>query len=324
MSFQFVTMRGKHKPGDRVLYFPVDSIIPEPVLQKLGLSGKLAGSDCNRLKTILLRGYPSQGLVEFPDVLLDPGWESLTPEQITAALGVVKYDPEANSCPSGDLLPLPDGLSKFDIEGADRHQPILEILMDMPVCVTEKIEGTNFSVCLSPTGEQHVCQRDNRIVVRDGIPNPFHALARSYDLHATAAAIADRNITKGARPLVAIYAEAVGPKIQGNYYKLLNRQLYVFGVKIGHVFVSPDVWRPLLAELNPQLPTVPVLASGCTLREWLAGRTLKVASNGKSVLNPNKLREGVVVEPLSPQRHPKIGRLILKQRDPVYLGKTEN
>lgn len=96
--------------------------------------------------------------------------------------------------------------------------------------------------------------------------------------------------------------------------------------------------------LIPEHLHVPVLAKNVTLREWLAGRTLAEASNGPSVYNPKRLREGIVIKPMTeritivqkPKREnpddpqsPIVDwvqspvRCIVKQRSPKYLAKEK-
>jgi hypothetical protein len=53
-------------------------LLPEPLIETLGLQGKLAGSAQNRIKTIKLRGEISQGVVADPAKLL-PGWGHVIP-----------------------------------------------------------------------------------------------------------------------------------------------------------------------------------------------------------------------------------------------------
>jgi RNA ligase (TIGR02306 family) len=71
-DYQFVIPKGVYKNGDPVLYFPVDAILPEPLLERVGLSGKLGGAKKNRVKTKKIRGAPSQGIVQsvydFPEL----------------------------------------------------------------------------------------------------------------------------------------------------------------------------------------------------------------------------------------------------------------
>lgn len=60
------------------------------------------------------------------------------------------------------------------------------------------------------------------------------------------------------------------------------------------------------------------------LKEWMKEKSIIEASNGKSQLY-NTLREGIVIKPIIESYSKDLnGRLILKQRDPVYLSKNEN
>jgi RNA ligase (TIGR02306 family) len=156
MDFQFVIMKDDFKPGDDCLYFPVDSLLPEELVEKMGLTGKLSGKKKNRIKTVKLRGQISQGIVTKTDLAPD-GMSD--PEKLTEHLGVEKYEPPVVVGEDCDLVPLPDGLSVYDIEGADRYTHIAESLMDQDVVITEKVEGTNFSVSVSKDGVVSVNQR---------------------------------------------------------------------------------------------------------------------------------------------------------------------
>jgi len=108
MDFQFVVLKGAYRSGDRVLYFPVDSLLPPHVIEALGLTGRLAGKQHNRVKTIRLRGEYSQGLVCRPETVLGEAWGhfDLSAEALTKRLGVTKYEPPqstprlASCCPS--------------------------------------------------------------------------------------------------------------------------------------------------------------------------------------------------------------------------------
>ena len=148
-TFEFVIKKGQFKKGDTVLYFPIDSLIPEWVLEKLGLVGRLSGKDKNRVKTVRLRGQISQGIVAELDLLEGMPNAPLDKETITEFLGVEKYEPPAIPCQNANLIRLPIGLSAYDIEGADRYVEVAKILMPQPVEITEKIEGQNFSVTYS-------------------------------------------------------------------------------------------------------------------------------------------------------------------------------
>src|SRR5215470_1276464 len=62
-AYDFVVGKGDFQSGDTVIYFPVDSLLPDWICSRLNLTGKLAGRDKNRVKTVRLRGNISQGVV---------------------------------------------------------------------------------------------------------------------------------------------------------------------------------------------------------------------------------------------------------------------
>lgn len=178
-AFQFVVLKGKHKPGDIVLYFMVESLLPENVIQALGLTGRLSGSAKNRVKTVRLRGEYSQGIVEFPAVLFpdgatdpslpDPTTDPEFPMNATEGfgialnrihdydfaplLGVTKHEPmERNpgGVPGGGRsrsFTLPSGIGGvYDIESVQSKWGKIKNHINDEVVITEKLEGSNVSI----------------------------------------------------------------------------------------------------------------------------------------------------------------------------------
>lgn len=314
LAFQFCIRKGEYRVDDAVIYFPVDSLLPAEVIAKLGIANMLAGAAKNRVKTVQLRGQISQGLVCRPETLLDGPLDGL---DLTAALGVTKYEPPEIFAANAILRPLPAGVGIYDIEGADRFVRALELLLDQRVLITEKLEGTNHATVLSDTGEQVVCQRGNAIGELPDSENTYCKVARDQGLLAFLASVPHLP-----GQLVALRGELVGPGIQKNIYGLKKPVVRLFDVKVGHRYLD----APAFLALVPQEWQVPVLCSDQTLRQWLAGRTIQQAADGKSALT-DRLREGIVVRPWVEQLadfgdgHPQ--RLILKQRSPLYLAKEE-
>ncbi len=257
-------------------------------------------------------------------------------EEITTALGVTKYEPNPVFSKSADLYPLPCGLSKYDIEGAERNQQILELLMDVPVVITEKLEGTNFSVTYSVEKQKvFVNQRSYTIVEKEGHEHSFWTVAKKLgliDLVTKLAIDSSKTIT--------IYGEFLGPSVQGNVYGLKEHTIRIFDVKVGLDFASWNHLDYLFVYLAKPELHVPVLCDGISLREWmygtanannpdptLDGRHIASASNGPTSLEcPNHmkiLREGIVIKPVVEQNVERFGRLILKQRSPEYLAASK-
>jgi RNA ligase (TIGR02306 family) len=323
VDFQFVTGKGLRNVGDKVLYFPLDALLPLDVADAMELGGKLAGKDKNRVKSIKLRGLISQGVIGDLD-MLDTMEDEKTTENITKHLGVEKWEPEPIMSSSGNLLPLPDGCSKYDIEGCERYGQVLAELMNEPVCITEKMEGTNFSVLIKEDGSIFVNQRGFTIERIEGKENTYWKAAEENGIIGFAQWMGSSH--SGTR--VAVYGELCGPGIQNNIYKLKEHTVFVFDIKLNGQWMDKGLMLFEIEEYNnnscSSIKTVPVLETSVPLIEFLDGKTIKDASNGKSVLGP-KLREGIVINPVD-ERHSYAlsGRLILKQRSPEYLAKTDN
>jgi len=337
MTFQFVVGRDQWKVGDSVLYFPVDSLLPAGIVEKLGLVGRLAGSDKNRIKTIKLRGEVSQGLVADPSSLLDDAWmiwdsDSCTHQvrsphfdgfkSLMDHLGVTKYEPPIKLTGVGNLLLMPDGVGVYDIEGADRYPGVVELLMDQPVCITEKLEGTNLWVRRLPDGTIQVGQRNYLIeeVPAEGKANMYWETVRTDGV----LPILEEAAAKFPGQTVAFRGELLGQSIQGYYKGMKRNVIRFFDVQVDGQYLSFEAFVALI----PPEHRVPVLFAG-SLREWLGSRTIQETSNGPSVFSPGQKREGIVIRPLVEQQVidevPGFrGRLLIKMRSPEYLAGSEN
>lgn len=314
-TFEFVIKKGQFKTGDTVLYFPIDSLIPQWVLEKLGLVGRLSGKEKNRVKTVRLRGQISQGIVAGLELL-----EGMTEsEKITEFLGVEKYEPPAIPCQNAQLIRLPIGLSAYDIEGADRYVEVAEVLMSQPVEITEKLEGQNLSVTYAVLEDKiYVNQRNFSIQPLQGEVHEFWKVAYNQNIIAFVESLKHpgKNIT--------VYGEFIGPGVQSNIYKLKGFEVKLFDIKINEEWLSPEIRKSIIETYFGNLDIhVPILATNIILKQWLNGNNLVEASHGISQLHKTN-REGIVIKPMTESRHKQIGRLVIKQRDPVYLSKTNN
>lgn len=331
MTFQFCVPKGEYKAGDEVVYFPIDSVLPEKVINLLGLTGKLSGGAHNRVKTVKLRGAISQGIVAKPVTFITSElWSYDFAEELhkgigadfTEILGVVKYEPEPVSIRDGRLVPLPQLVQKYDIEGADRHPNIIELLMDEEVIITEKIEGSHFSASYYADGEYAVCQRNFRILPVEDNLHDWHRVAAELNLEKYL-----RDIFKiiGAKHVVTFRGEMIGPSIQGNIYGLSKRRIVFFEMEVDGIPVAPLTtigWFRLMG-----LEFVPVIDVGI-LRNLLVDKTVQQLSTGYTILSGSKdpehtFREGIVIRPINERWDVDFGRVIIKQRSPEYLEKSD-
>ena len=357
MDYQFVTGLDEYKPGDKVVYFPIDSILPDGLISHIGFAGKLSGSQKNRVKTIKLRGYISQGIVQpiilIYTYLIDKGFVSINadlsgiePEELTIMLGVVKWDPEIINSGGGvqgnhvRVKTLPEMVHYIDIEGAQKNLHAVEQLRQVLVSVSEKMEGschssgTQFKLINGTIGTKlYVCSHNKNLEIIEGDPeswHPFIDIAKKQGLLNFAeemlnifslASLSTESMLSPVFPkdgsFVTVYGEFCGPGVQRNIYHLLEPKVFVFDILYNHKFLDVAEFRTQCQVYEIQ--TVPILAYNVMLDDWLQGKTIQEASNGKSVLY-DTMREGIVIKPMVEQYSEQLhGRLILKQRSPDYL-----
>jgi RNA ligase (TIGR02306 family) len=322
-EYDFVVGKGDFKPGDIVIYFPVDSVLPEWISSALNLTGKLAGKDRNRVKTVRLRGNISQGVVCAREKLaptLPPDLPLQVGDDLTELLGVTKFDPPLVPSRWGNLAPLPPFVTAYDIESAQNFVEIADQLMEEPCFITEKLEGSHWSATLYADGELIASQRNFRIIPVEGGEHDWYKVLRTQNLRKKIEAMWAYLAPDHRLQALTLRGEMLGPGVQGNLYNLKDHAVRIFEIEFNQTPVEAARFLELSERFG--LPIVPVLAVGVTLREWLQGCTLKDASNGKSQL-ADVLREGIVVKPMTESRDARIGRVFIKQRSPEYLAKTE-
>lgn len=289
LSYSFITGRGEYTIGDEAIYFPIDSVLPDSLVERLGIKH-------NRIRTMKLRGSISQGLVVRPD--------KVTEEELNA---VTKYEAVEMIVRYQGGTPRPAEVTYYDLENWERYPNPLARLMDKEVWVTEKLEGTNYYCFVGIDGRVIVGGRNTSAPEGD---NTFWNVTRKFGIAERA-----KELSQQYNADVVLRGELVGPGIQKNIYKLTAPCVYLFDLSLNGTFVPCREWYDELREL----PIVPILARDVELGPWLAGQTLGERSNGYSAL-ADTYREGIVVKPTEEEWDEEIGRLVLKARSPMYLA----
>lgn len=325
-TWQFVLKKDEFKAGDEVIFFPIDSEFPEGLANFMGIKNILAGG--KRVKTVKLRGEVSQGFVATlasVKAFLKNAGKEFNPETLTEDLGVVKYEPPVYMANNAYLKSLPNGVSVYDIEGCDNFPHIVALLMDKEVYITEKAEGSHFAINLD--GEKvTICQRRFAVEAKEGEEHTF--IKTAYEGGYVEIAQKVRECLLVSHPnlkAVTIRGEILGPGVQGNYYMLPKHEVRLFEFEVDGSPVDSDLFWNIVKVLNIKDKTVHLIAGPVLLKDWLAGKTIQEASNGKSVF-VDKLREGIVIKPKYEERVPEeieknFGRLFIKMRSPEYLAK---
>ncbi|WP_329351409.1 RNA ligase (ATP) [Streptomyces sp. NBC_01261] len=326
--YRAVVAKGAYRTGETAVYIPEQSVLPAGLIEELGLTGRLAGSNADRVRAVRLRGELSQGIVCRPKALadVDLAQAALDGTDFAERLGIVKWVPPIPPTMDGDVEHAPDLLPWVDIENIQRFPGIFE--PGEAVVLTEKLHG---SACLLTYFTQ---EEDGRVQVsskgfgakslalKEDPRNLYWRAVRGHGVPEAAARLAER---LGARR-VGIFGEVYGAGVQDLTYGADGRR-ETLGYAVFDVSAEIDGavrWLDAAELLGGELPLVPRLYEG----PYDIERVLEVASGRETVSGRGlHLREGVVIRP-AVERYSAVtgGRAIAKAVSPAYLtrkGGTE-
>ena len=308
-----IAKKDDFKVGDRVVYIEIDSVVPERPEFEFLRARKF------RIRTIKLKGQISQGLV-LPLSVLPPA-KYKEGQDVTETLGITHHDPESSlhidTKKRSKLMKFlfrfkivrkicmpfivkvkgswPHYISKTDEERIQNlgWYKVYNQFKDQHFYVTEKLDGSSATffykrekVNLLKKFIVGVCSRNQWLKTPD--ESIWWKIARRYNI--------EFYLTDYYKKLgheLVIQGEIIGSKIQHNKYKLDNDiDFYVF-----NIINLTDSYHFTLKEMKEfcdasGLKTVPVVHEHFILPE--DRETLIVMADGKSLLNPNTDREGLV------------------------------
>jgi len=286
-----------HKVGDLVIYCEIDSFLPireEFEFLRKSSYKKMGDVEGFRLRTVKLRGQVSQGLI-LPMSVLNPPDTNIyvTPFEgldVTEMLDIVKYEPPIPAELAGKVKgTFPSFIPKTDeerIQNLTSEYEEWKYQSKHQFYVTEKLDGSSATFYVKD-GEFGVCSRNLELLETEG--NTFWKVARELGLE---------NKMKSLGKNISLQGELIGEGIQGNPYKLKGQTIRFFTgydidkrERIGFIHfivMIMDMGLEYVPVINPEfgflLPD--------TIEEMLQ------YAEGKSALNPDTEREGVVVRSL--------------------------
>ncbi|MFE5913643.1 RNA ligase (ATP) [Streptomyces wedmorensis] len=325
--YRAVVAKGAYETGDAAVYIPEQAVLPLALVEELGLTGRLAGGNSDRVKAVRLRGELSQGLVCVPGALAGTDLVRAAAEgtDFAEVLGITKWVPPIPPTMSGDVEVAPDLLPWVDIENLQRYPDIFE--PGEPVVLTEKLHGT---ACLLTYGAE-----DGRVQVSSkgfgskGLAlqeDPRNLYWRAVHGHGLAA-VAERLAKRLGARRVGLFGEVYGSGVQDLAYGADARSETV-GYALFDVSAEIDGavrWLdPAEVLESGEVPLVPRLYTGpYDLDTVLAHASGRETVSGREA----HLREGVVIRPVIERYSPVTGgRAIAKAVSPAYLtrkGATE-
>lgn len=299
LGWQVVVPKDQHQPGERVVYFPIDTVLPLALSERLGITRYL---NKQRIRCARLRGQPSFGLVIAPDQDWPLG------ENVADYYGVTKYEPPPRANTVDALPDDPLFVRYTTIEDMRNFPTVFD--PGEEVLITEKLHGTNCRLGIIQgewmAGSFHV----RRTRPADDV---FAPTLYWYPFSLEPVRQMLLTLAKSHKQVI-LFGEIIGPKIQSLTYGVPSgsKAFRAFDLLLDGTYVGWTAFVTLCQQFGVE--TVPVLTrvpySLKTIREWSEGATTLMSEQAH-------MREGIVVRPLIERWHPKVGRVILK-----YLGDT--
>lgn len=277
-GWQVIVKKGEFAPGDRGVFFEIDSILPSHD-ERFAFMGKSKF----RVKSAKMRKVLSQGLLlPVSSLTADElfGAESGIPLQ--TVLGVIKYEKPIPAGSQGNAAGnFPPFIRKTDQERIQNIPEVLTTLYGKSLEITEKLDGTSFTAWFY-NGTTGVASRNFEI--KKDSPGWYANVFHDNDL--------DSKLT-GLGRNIAVQGEILGPGIQGNSYRLDKLTLFVFDIFDidKQTYVSPEERASLAALLK--LRHVPVLGNIPDVN--MTVEYLLAAAEGVSAVAITP-REGIVVK----------------------------
>lgn len=218
LGWKVVVRKGEVAPGERVVFFEIDSIIPAEEWSAFL-------KPPHRLRTVKLRGQISQGLVlpltgaQSRALTCGREWMLTAPlgTDVTGFLGVTKYEPPTVHAAGHQVKGnFPTHLVNKTAELRIQSIPsLLEVCQGNPFYVTQKLDGCS-GTFFRVGGEFRLCSRNMELKWDSKSDSVWHQVARKYKL--------DEVIPEG----FAFQGEIVGPGIQGNRMGLSSLEFRLF------------------------------------------------------------------------------------------------
>ena len=324
LGWWVVVKKGEFRPGDRVVYCEIDSLLPERnefeflransyKAAQVDAAGGVILPAGFRIKTVKLRGQVSQGIC-FPLSILPGGAATEEGADVTESLGVRKWEPPQTVGMGGRTRgSFPGFLPKTDETRVQVLEQVIARHRGRDFFVTEKLDGTSFTAFVRE-GEFGVCSRNMLLDTTDD-GSLLVSVAKRLGLEERLRAF---GATRGFD--TAVQGEVIGPGVQGNKYALKEVTLRLFNVfdVSAYRFLSHAEMLAATAEMG--LETVPHLGT-VVLNHGVD--ELVAMSEGVSVLNPKSQREGIVLRPLAEVEDEYLGRLSFKAINPKFLLKYD-
>jgi RNA ligase (TIGR02306 family) len=296
-GYPVIFKENQFKPGDKVVYVPVDALVPlwHPLFAWLD-EGNI-GQEYIRIKAKKLRGINSVGLL----ARAHPDWE--VGRNVQAELCIKKYEPNIPAQMSGEAESGPSVVPVFtDMESLRKFPDVIK--EGESVIISEKIHGSNARFYWHDgrlwCGSHYQWKKDDP-------NNMYWKAARKYGLDKWCEA----------NPDLVLYGEVYGH--QKGFQYAVDRTKGDVGFCAFDVYdtFKGSYWSAItvfgVMEMVAHIPFSPVIYDG----PWKQELT-ELRFGPSLVKNAKNIREGFVVRPTLEKYDPTIGRVVLKMVSEDY------
>lgn len=330
-DYRSVVKKGQFVPGALCAYIAEGSVVPQELLKEIGLEGKLAGAQKNRVKAVVLRGHLSQGIcIEVKD-----GWTE--GQDVAEILGITKYHPPIPVNMSGQVEYVGrENTFHYDIDNVKNFEPGTIIHFGEQVVFTEKIHGTLTAVGVLPQDETVLDPRlivGSKEVFHQGLSfkqipeNQFNIYCRVAKHWEIQDRILKSSLWGDGKDPVYVFGETFGMQ-DLRYGASLNAD-ETLGFRVFDIFVGLPMVGSFLNDadldakcLELRLNRVPILYRGPFSREIMLEYTVGTETVSGTGLH---MREGIVIKPVKERKisfpHLPMSRVQLKSVSEVYSAR---
>lgn len=311
-GFQVIVQKDRYKAGDKILYVPIDSILPEWLEYKLFPPDSKIKINKHRIRQIRIRKIASQGMiVNLDDIAekVNPQYLSLE-QDVSTILGITKYEPPFAQKGLRTTNPRNKPLenNRFHKYGGIDNIKWYPTLFDgKEVIIQEKLHGSNCRASYAKAQANTLWKRVLKFFGR--LPayeycwgsNNVQLQHRPGDRGFYGTDVYGDVLNKvdafsKLKPGETIYGELIGPGIQKGYeYGHKEHHFVLFDVKIEKEDGSQEYLDPEQVEAYAKergFDFVPVLYRGIFNLEFA-----KMLATGPSEYFPKeKVKEGCVVK----------------------------
>ena len=225
LEWPVVIPKGQYKNEELVVFIEIDSMVPETEYFEFMRRQKF------RVWNAKFKGAQSSGLVCPLSILPEATAENKSPywhsgafpkegDDVSELLQIKKYERSIDITIGGDVAAgFPTSLiSISDEDNMLSHKSALSELEGREIYISQKVDGSSTTFIFN-NGEFKACTR--RFEMQEGSGFPWVAV-KKYDIKNKLTALG-RNL--------AIQAESIGPKLNGNTMELKDLEIKVFRIK---------------------------------------------------------------------------------------------